>query len=551
MNGGVSMTSDIWFEKYRPKTLADISISQQKIDMLLQWFRDFKLNKTEYRALLFIGPPGLGKTTLARIIFDKAGYDAREYNASDIRSKKLVNSNFDYLMSLKNIDQLVNSEARPTAIIMDEVDGMCKGDRGGLEELLSFIPSKRKKTSKTEQPVDIPVICICNTGNIKMDIIKQLKTKCTEINFYLPDNQTMLKTFQRITVAESMTFDTEETIEHIIKYSQSDFRRMINILEYLRNRYGTTITMSHIEDSYSVLCQKEQDLHVTDNVRKLINNEMSYMDVINIYNRDKSKVPMVIHENYLNAIRTQKVGFFTKLSNAIECINSLVESDLTEKHMYNTQAWYLQCVQGVSCAYIPNYYMNKEQKSMTSGAKWTSILPVDSHSHSLQKKMHELIFTINRKYSYCLTDVQFLCSFILHALTCGQVEYAVKLMINYGLISDDDISNKKKKPIGIVTNLFKYIKLNTDADKWIPNAEVEVQFNNALDKYKKTEITERIHQRSAVTKRKIAIVRRISPVVNPVVNPISENPQLLSKSQAEQSALAKNRKTIVIAKIKS
>jgi replication factor C subunit 1 len=43
-----------------------------------------------YRAVLISGPPGIGKTTSAHLMAAAAGYNPIELNASDARSKKLI-----------------------------------------------------------------------------------------------------------------------------------------------------------------------------------------------------------------------------------------------------------------------------------------------------------------------------------------------------------------------------------------------------------------------------------------------------------------------------
>lgn len=343
------MNGDLWFEKYRPKSLEDIVVTDTKLQAIRDWFRDFEAHTAEKRALVFTGPPGTGKTSLAHIALREFGYSIKEFNASDIRSQSQVNESMYDLVCVSN----VTKSHIPIGIVMDEVDGMLTGDRGGIDELLSFIaPPKKKrgvkaaaKDSETEERAGIkkrtnvwgpPIICICNTGNAKQSTLTDLRKHCLEINFTKPAMAEMSRAMERVITAESLRVATDAR-EDIIRYSQGDYRRLMCLLQHLYNRYGHEITRTNVIASYHIFCQKEQDLHVKDNVKRILNKQYDFATVLGVYYRDKSKTPMVMHQNYIKAIDAQKTTSFEKIDNAISVIESLVDSDITEKTMYNTQ----------------------------------------------------------------------------------------------------------------------------------------------------------------------------------------------------------------------
>lgn len=106
-----------------------------------------------YRAVLISGPPGIGKTTSAHLMAVEAGYSPLELNASDARSKKLVenstnidNTSLDGFFSGKGIQSTTVADVnvgKRTCLIMDEVDGMSAGDRGGVGALNALIKKTR------------------------------------------------------------------------------------------------------------------------------------------------------------------------------------------------------------------------------------------------------------------------------------------------------------------------------------------------------------------------------------------------------------------------
>ena len=505
-HASVKFTDELWFEKYRPRIMDEMIVDRTVVDSIRRWFKQYQEMTAEYRSLLFTGPPGIGKTSMAHIILGELGYTAIEFNASDIRSKSLVNANMFNLMRTRTLND------QKIGIIMDEVDGMSKGDRGGLEELKSFIVPEKitKKNSSASTGSKIwgpPVICICNIGTNKKTTIATLRTFCQEITFNLPNREQMFQVIDRVAQSENLKFESETTTDLIYEYSQSDFRRLMCLLQHLAERFGTYITTSNVEDSYEIFCKKEQDLHVVDSVKRVLNHQLDYNSIMAIYQKDKSKAPMVMHENYIKAIDLQQTTFIKKINNAMNCISSIVDSDIIEKTMFNTQAWHLQPVQGILCCYIPSFYLNNVPKKRQVEASWAEVLGKNSHAQNDKKNIYELIVQINHHNSYTISEIQLLSEIILYNLvTPDHEEIGVKLAVNYNL----DFNNIK--------DLVRTAKITQFGAKW-EKTKNKTKIKKLFEMHMKSDVIEK------------PTVKKIIAPANPVVAP-KINVVIKSKSTA-------------------
>jgi ATPase family associated with various cellular activities (AAA) len=91
-------------------------------------------------SLFLYGPPGIGKTTLARLALEQAGYRVVEWNASQHRHKAAVEESLIPLLRSCNVADFFRPEGpRHLGIILDEIDGMSVGDKGGLSELVRIL----------------------------------------------------------------------------------------------------------------------------------------------------------------------------------------------------------------------------------------------------------------------------------------------------------------------------------------------------------------------------------------------------------------------------
>ena len=106
------------------------------------------------RGIYVYGSPGTGKSVFVYKILKKLNYDIIKYDAGDVRNKTIIDKITKHNMSDKNVLSLLQ-KTKKIAIIMDEIDGMNSGDKGGINTLIKLIrPKKTKKQKKRRNNYD-------------------------------------------------------------------------------------------------------------------------------------------------------------------------------------------------------------------------------------------------------------------------------------------------------------------------------------------------------------------------------------------------------------
>ncbi len=120
-----------------------------------QWLRD-----RPTPAFLCVGPPGIGKTTLVHRVSAQEGYWAKELNASHTRTGSAFRDIILPLLENKGISSWASPKyPNGHIVILDEMDGLSQGERGGLQELLKYLRDNRKERCM------VPLVLICNEIN--------------------------------------------------------------------------------------------------------------------------------------------------------------------------------------------------------------------------------------------------------------------------------------------------------------------------------------------------------------------------------------------------
>jgi len=212
------MSSDFLFvERYRPQVIEDCILP----DETKKTFKEF-VEKGEIPNLLLAGPPGIGKTTIAKALCNELGADYYVINGSDegrfLDTVRNQAKNFASTVSL-------TGSSKHKVIIIDEAD-----NTGNDVQLLlranieAFYNNCR-------------FIFTCNYKN---KIIEPLHSRCAVIDFTIKGKQrvqlagSFFQRLQSILDAEKIEYDQKVVAELVSKHFP-DFRRVLNECQ----RYST------------------------------------------------------------------------------------------------------------------------------------------------------------------------------------------------------------------------------------------------------------------------------------------------------------------------
>lgn len=348
-------SNQLWTVRYAPQSLNQICGNKAQVEKLGRWLRAFPKNQRTkfrmpgadgsgtFRAVMIHGPPGIGKTTAAHLVAKLEGYDIVESNASDTRSKKLIESSLKGVLSTTSLmgyfsagaDQ-VEASKKKLVLIMDEVDGLSAGDRGGV----GAIAAVAKKSQ-------IPMILICNER--KQPKMKPFDFVTYDLGFRRPTTDMIRSRISTIAFREGLKMPPN-VMNALIEGTGADIRQVINMIS--TSKLDTDKMSFEEGKDMSKAWEKHIVLKPWDMVGKILNGSMfnpaaksTLNDKQELYFNDHDFAPLMLQENYLgtNPVRSGKYNAEPKkkklanLDLISKAADSISDGDLVDRMIHGSQ----------------------------------------------------------------------------------------------------------------------------------------------------------------------------------------------------------------------
>ncbi len=481
-------SQQLWTTKYAPTTLNQICGNKAQVERIASWLKnwpkakryDFKVKGADglgnSRAIIISGPPGIGKTTAAHLAAKIADHDIIETNASDARSKRLVEDGIGDTMDNTSLlgffapdGKKVDAGKKNMVLIMDEVDGMSAGDRGGIGALSKFC-------RKTE----VPLILICNERRLPK--MRPFDHVAFDIRFNRPTVDQIRSRIMTICHREGLKMPPQ-VVDALIEGTNKDIRQIINMLSTAKLDQSTMTfdqgkAMTKAWEKHVVLkpwdiCQKMLGGGLFAPASKATLN-----DKIELYFNDHEFSYLMIQENYLStrpsvltsgagSARNRRQENLKYLELVDKAAESISDGDLVDRMIHGPQQqWSLMPTHAVFSTVRPASFIAGQMTHST----FTSWLGNNSKTGRLGRLLREIHAHMRLKASGDHNEVRQQYLPVLWYRLVKELEDqgrdaidgVIELMDNY-FLTRDDMDSIKELALGPQSEDHVHIDTQTKA----------------------------------------------------------------------------------------
>ena len=324
---------------------------ERDIKIKLINFQKDKSNLLIKRGFYIYGNPGVGKSEFIKNILKDLNYEIILYDAGDIRNKSIIDTITSNNISDKSIISMFNKKIKKLAIIMDEIDGMNNGDKGGISALIKLIRPKKTKKQKQEDLTMNPIICI---GNYHID--KKIKELMKVTNVY----ELKEPTYRQIEDINKIIMPTlePEILDTLNKFIDGDLRKIKschniykNHQEYVKKELLSNVLQSKVNNDYT-----------RDITKKFLNNFISINHHNLIMNEtDRTIVSLLFHENLVDCLK-QNTSPDVSIPFYLDALEHYSYADFIDRITFQKQIWVFNEISSLmKTIRVNNEYINTFQ----------------------------------------------------------------------------------------------------------------------------------------------------------------------------------------------
>ena len=419
---------------------------------------DFEKTKKDLlvkRGIYIYGNPGSGKTYFINKLMKDINYDTIIYDASDIRNKSIIEGITKYNMSDRNIINLFHGKKQPISIIMDEIDGMNNGDKGGINSLIKLIRPKKTKKQKLEDITYNPIVCI---GNYHIDKkIKELMKVCYVVELKTPTDD-QIKTI----IINLMPNINSNIIDNVINYIQGDLRK----INALYNIYKSNNNFISEELVNTVFQKKNYNEDTKIIVKKLLNNKYTIDEHITLMNEtDRTIIALLWHENIIDLLNKMKLKDSIKIY--LKILDNICFSDYIDRITFQKQIWQFNEMSSLVKTFYTNYLYHensvKKYKFNPSEVRFTKVLT----KYSTEFNNYTFIQNICQQLNMDKKDL--LSFFCYNKKMYNDEEEILKLLENYEINKLD------------ISRIYRFIDKFSNYENNIISNENEIIDENLIE----------------------------------------------------------------------
>ena len=363
--------------------------------------------------IFLYGSNGSGKKSFSKLLLHN--YDIFYINSSNLISPKNINSILDNIVSQINVSILINKISYKKAIIVHDLDSVCK-DKKIINLFIEFIKLKK-----------IPFIFISNINYSKT--LNPLIKICTSIQFNSPSHKYITSIINKYNINKLFN-------DLIIKISKSNFNIIYNIINDILIHKISSIEQFNIYfNNYDDFINPNLNF-ITHSIFK---NKISINEIDKYYENDKILLPLMIHENYLHNILNSNCD--NKLDIIYKISDSFVESDFYEYKILNEQSWSMSHYHCIYSVYIPHTLLHSINYNNLQ-INFTSLLSKTSNRSIKYKYITNLYYLFNHIIHdfHELYFINYLCTLLLHRRNSDDFIFIENICTLFNI--DNNIINK-------------------------------------------------------------------------------------------------------------